>query len=142
VDFLLPEQELGKLRLGLTVRVSTDALPGQVIEGTITAINPQVDAATRSIRIQATVTNSHEHLRPGMFAKVAVVLPARNEVLAIPATSVLYAPYGDSVFVLDDKKATEAASLLRSCVISSRGSGRGGVISSPSLRASRKARRS
>jgi len=105
VNFLLPQQELAKMRLGLTVRVATDALPGEVIEGTITAINPQVDAATRNIRIQATVANSREKLRPGMFAEVAVVLSDRNEVLAIPATSVLYAPYGDSVFVVEEKKS-------------------------------------
>jgi len=105
VNFLLPQQEIAKMRLGLTVRVTTDALPGEVIEGTVTAINPQVDAATRNIRIQATVANSREKLRPGMFAEVAVVLSARNEVLAIPATSVLYAPYGDSVFVVEEKKS-------------------------------------
>jgi membrane fusion protein (multidrug efflux system) len=105
VNFLLPQQELAKIALGLTVRVTSDALPGEVIEGTITAINPQVDAATRNIRIQATVANSREQLRPGMFAEVAVVLPGRNEVLAIPATSVLYAPYGDSIFIVEEKKS-------------------------------------
>jgi membrane fusion protein (multidrug efflux system) len=84
--------------------VSTDALLGEVIEGTITTINPQVDAATRNIRIQATVANPREQLRPGMFVEVAVVLPERNDVLTIPATSVLYAPYGDSVFVLEEKR--------------------------------------
>lgn len=105
VNFLLPQQELAKIGVGLTVRVTTDALPGEVIAGPITAINPQVDAATRNIRIQATVANYREQLRPGMFAEVAVVLPDRNEVLAIPATSVLYAPYGDSVFVVEEKKS-------------------------------------
>jgi membrane fusion protein (multidrug efflux system) len=105
VNFLLPQQELAKIGLGLRIRMTTDALPGEVIEGTITAINPQVDAATRNIRIQATVANPREHLRPGMFAEVAVVLPQRNDVLAIPATSVLYAPYGDSVFVVEEKKS-------------------------------------
>jgi len=107
VNFLLPQQELAKIALGLTVRVTSDALPGEVIEGTITAINPQVDAATRNIRIQATVANSREQLRPGMFAEVAVVLPGRNEVLAIPATSVLYAPYGDSIFIVEEKKSQQ-----------------------------------
>ena len=107
VDFLLPQQELSKIRPGLTVRVTADA-PDQVIEGKITAINPQVDAATRNIRIQATVANPQEHLRPGMFVKVAVVLPTQNEVLAIPATAVLYAPYSDSVFLVEDKKNEES----------------------------------
>jgi len=105
VNFLLPQQELAKMGSGLKVRVTTDALPGEVIEGTITAINPQVDAATRNVRIQATVANPRDRLRPGMFAEVAVVLPGRNEVLAIPATSVLYAPYGDSIFVVEDKQS-------------------------------------
>ena len=105
VNFLLPQQELAKLQPGLTVRVTTDALPGQTIEGKITALNPQVDASTRNIRIQATVANGQERLRPGMYVNVAVVLPARDKVLAIPATAVLYAPYSDSVFVVEEKKS-------------------------------------
>jgi membrane fusion protein (multidrug efflux system) len=114
VNFLLPQQELAKMGLGLKVRVTTDALPGEVIEGTITAINPQVDAATRNIRIQATVANPRERLRPGMFAEVAVVLAGRNEVIAIPATSVLYAPYGDSVFVVEEKKSEKTGEPVKS----------------------------
>ena len=104
VDFSLPQQQLNQVRQGLPVRVTTDALLGQVIEGTITAISPQVDAATRNIQLQATVKNPQERLRPGMFVTVAVVLPAQNSILTIPATAVLYAPYSDSVFVVEDKK--------------------------------------
>jgi len=103
VNFSLPQQELPKIQTGLDVRVTTDALPGELIEGKITAINPQVDAATRNIRIQATVANPQEHLRPGMYVNVAVVLPDRERVLAIPATAVLYAPYSDSVFIVEDQ---------------------------------------
>ena len=103
VDFLLPQQQLAQVQPGLPVRVTTDALPGQVIDGKITAINPQVDSATRNIRIQATIPNSAERLRPGMFANVAVVMPAKTKVLSIPATAVLYAPYSDSVFVVEEK---------------------------------------
>jgi membrane fusion protein (multidrug efflux system) len=114
VNFLLPQQELAKMGLALKVRVTTDALPGEVIEGTITAINPQVDASTRNIRIQATVANPRERLRPGMFAEVAVVLAGRNEVIAIPATSVLYAPYGDSIFVVEEKKSEKTGEPVKS----------------------------
>ena len=103
VNFSLPQQELPKIRTGLDVRVTTDALPGALIQGRINAINPQVDAATRNIRAQATVANPQEHLRPGMYVNVAVVLPDREKVLAIPATAVLYAPYSDSVFIVEDK---------------------------------------
>jgi membrane fusion protein (multidrug efflux system) len=103
VDFLLPQQQLAQVQTGLPVRVVTDALLGEVVDGKITAINPQVDSATRNIRIQATIPNAEERLRPGMFVNVAVVLPAKTKVLCIPATSVLYAPYSDSVFVVEEK---------------------------------------
>jgi membrane fusion protein (multidrug efflux system) len=102
VDFTLPQQQLPLVRLGLTVQVTTDALPGNTLQGRITAINPLVDADTRQIKVQATVANRGAKLRPGMFANVAVGLPARQKVLAIPATAVLYAPYGDSVFIVED----------------------------------------
>jgi len=105
VNFSLPQQQLGRLEPGLEVRVTTDAPAGQAIEGQITAISPEVDATTRNIRVQATVANSRERLRPGMFVNVAVVLPAREKVLVIPTTAVLYAPYGDTVFVVHEKRA-------------------------------------
>ena len=104
VNFSLPQQQLAQVNAGLVVQVTTDALPGKVVAGKITAINPQVDTATRNIQMQATLANPEERLRPGMFVNVAVVLPARQNVLAIPATAVLYAPYSDSVFVVEEKK--------------------------------------
>jgi membrane fusion protein (multidrug efflux system) len=105
VNFSLPQQQLARVQPGLTVRVRSDALPDRVIEGKITAINPEVDAVTRNIRIQATVANRQERLRPGMFVNVAVVLPVSEDVLAVPATAVLYAPYSDSVFVVEKKQS-------------------------------------
>jgi membrane fusion protein (multidrug efflux system) len=101
VDFLLPQQRLVEIRTGLPARVTTDAMPGQLIEGAVTTINPEVEAATRNIRLQATVANPAGQLRPGMYVNVAVVLPRREEVLVIPTTAVLYAPYSDSVFVVE-----------------------------------------
>ena len=106
VNFSLPQQQFAQVKPGLKVRVTADGLSGQVIEGEITAISPEVDAATRNIRVQATVANSQERLRPGMFVNIALVLPSREEVLVIPTTAVLYAPYGDTVFVIK-KKETE-----------------------------------
>ncbi len=100
VNFTLPQQQLARLRPGLPVRVTCDAVPGLAIEGRITTVNPLVDPDTRNIQVQATVTNPSEKLRPGMFVNVAAELPGRERVLAIPATAVLYAPYGDSVFVV------------------------------------------
>jgi membrane fusion protein, multidrug efflux system len=102
-NFQVPQHQLGQLKLGYLVRITSDALPGEAIDGKISAINPQVDSATRNISIQATLANTQEHLRPGMFVDVQVVLPGQNEVLAVPATGVMYAPYSDSVFVVEDK---------------------------------------
>lgn len=105
VDFFLPQQRLAEVRAGLAVRVTNDALADRVVDGKITAINPQVDAATRNVRVQATVANPDEALHPGMFVNVAIVLPTREPVITIPATAVLYAPYSDSVFVVEEKKS-------------------------------------
>ncbi len=104
VDFNLPEQELSRIRKAMEVRVATDATPGQPFVGSVTALNPEVDASTRNIRVQATVPNRGGDLRPGMFARVELVLPQSTEYLVIPATSVLHAPYGDSVFVVRDTR--------------------------------------
>ncbi len=109
VNFLLPQQQLAQIHTGLTVRVSSDALPGKVFSCLITAISPEVDAATRNIHVQATLANKEELFRAGMYVNVAVVLPAKEKVLTIPATAVLYAPYSDSVFVIEDKKGTDGA---------------------------------
>lgn len=104
IDFALPQQTISRLETGSAVKVTTDAWPGESFSGKLTTINAEVDAATRNIRLQATANNPDEKLRPGMFARAAVVLPGTTEVLAIPATAVLYAPYGDSVFVIEDRK--------------------------------------
>lgn len=104
INFTVPQQRVSELALGMVVRVTSDALPGEVIEGRITAVNPEVDSVSRNVRVQATLANANEKLRPGMFANVAVVLPQKDRVFCIPATAVLYAPYGDSVFVIEDKK--------------------------------------
>jgi len=104
VDFALPQQRLAELTTGLEVNMRTDAFPGRVFRGTLTAINSAVDVATRNVTLQATFPNSDHMLRPGMFAKVDVVLPRKEPVLAIPATAISYAPYGDSVFVIEKKK--------------------------------------
>jgi membrane fusion protein (multidrug efflux system) len=103
VDFSLPQQDFSHLGQGLAVEVTTDVLPDKVIVGKITAINPGVDPNTRNIKVQATLENPKEKLRPGMFVKVKVLLPEKISVLVIPATSILYAPYGDSVFVVEEE---------------------------------------
>jgi membrane fusion protein (multidrug efflux system) len=109
VDFLLPQQQLLPLQQGLVVRITTDALPGKALEGKITTISPMVDEATRNIRVQGLIRNPEEWLRPGMYVDVAVILPQRKDVLMIPITAVLYAPYSDSVFVIEEASGDQTA---------------------------------
>lgn len=108
VNFQLPQQQLSQIATGLPVRLTTNALPGRTIEGKITAINPQVDASTRNVEVQATIANPEEQLRPGMFVNVEIELPGAQSVLVIPATAVLYAPYSDSVYVIKGDKPESA----------------------------------
>ncbi|HUC83704.1 MAG TPA: efflux RND transporter periplasmic adaptor subunit [Candidatus Acidoferrales bacterium] len=100
VDFSLPQQEIAKLQTGLKVRAAADAYPTNQFEGEITAINPDLDTVTRSVRVRARFENTDELLRAGMFARVTVLLPQRQTVKVIPATAILSAPYGDSVFIV------------------------------------------
>jgi membrane fusion protein, multidrug efflux system len=104
VDFALPQQELPQLGTGFEARVRTDALPGRESTGKITAINSMVDAVTRNVGLQATLENRDHALRPGMFVKVDVILPQKRKSLVIPGSAVSYAPYGNSVFVIEKKK--------------------------------------
>jgi membrane fusion protein (multidrug efflux system) len=104
VDFALPQQNLAQLTRGMPVRVTTDAFPAQEFAGQLSAISPEVDAVTRNVRLQATLANRDGRLQPGMYVEVAAVLPETEPVLMIPATAVLYAPYGDSVFVVEEQR--------------------------------------
>jgi len=111
-DFSLPQQALSVLATGLVVRVSSDAYPGRSFDGVLTAINPELDATTRSVIAQATFANQEQLLRPGMFVHAEVVLPQGQPVLTVPATAVLRAPYGDAVFVIEPQVADGATNLV------------------------------
>jgi membrane fusion protein (multidrug efflux system) len=100
VDFALPQHALSSVRPGMSVRVTLGGENPFTTEGTVAAVDPKVDESTRTIQVRASVPNRERKLRPGMFANVAVVLPGETQVVAVPATAVVHAPYGDSVFVV------------------------------------------
>ena len=103
VNFSVPQKSLAQLKPGLTVRIRSDALPGnEIFMGEINAIDPQVDTATRSVQVQATFTNTGQKMLPGMFASVEIVLPQLERVLAVPKTAIAYSTYGDSLFVVEE----------------------------------------
>jgi membrane fusion protein, multidrug efflux system len=116
VDFALPEQYLSKLAKGLEVTVQSDAFPGRQFKGKLTAINSMVDPVTRNVPLQATLDNPDHALHPGMFAKVEVALSETKKTIVIPGSAVSYAPYGDSVFVIEkqkDPKTGKESDMLR-----------------------------
>jgi len=104
VNFGVPQQNVGQVRVGHTVQISSDDLPGQAFTGRVTAMDSIVDEATRNVQVQATLSNPEGKLRPGMFVQVDVALRAAHPVISLPASAISYAPYGDSVFVITDLK--------------------------------------
>jgi membrane fusion protein (multidrug efflux system) len=116
VDFSLPQQQLADVKTGLTVKVTTDAVPNREFEGTLTAVNSSIDPATRNVSLQATLDNQDNALRAGMFGRVKVLLPQKHATLFIPATAVSYAPFGNSVYVIEkktDEKTKQESLILR-----------------------------
>jgi membrane fusion protein, multidrug efflux system len=102
VDFGVPQQDVAQIRLGRVVRIRANDLDGLEFTGRVTAIDSVADTTTRNVRIQATLANPRARLRPGMFVQSEVSLGASRGVIALPASAINYAPYGDSVFVVSD----------------------------------------
>lgn len=104
VNFTLPEQRLAEVVAGLPVKASFDAFPGTHFEGAITAIEPRVDEQTRNFNVQATLPNPEGRLQPGLFARMEVVLPGMQSFIVVPQTAISYNPYGNSVYVIHERK--------------------------------------
>ena len=106
------EKDSAQLKVGQTVRIAVDAYPGRTFDGKITTIEPQISADTRNIRIQATIANPDHILKPGMFATTTIVLPEKPPVITVTETAVDYTLYGDSVFLITEKKADDGKTSL------------------------------
>jgi multidrug efflux system membrane fusion protein len=111
-NFTVTEKDSGALKVGQTVRIAVDAYPGRAFEGSISTIEPQIATDTRNIRVQATIANPDRILKPGMFATTTVVLPDKPPVITVPETAVDYTLYGDSVYLLKEKKEDDGKTSL------------------------------
>jgi multidrug efflux system membrane fusion protein len=111
-NFTVTEKDSGQLKVGQIVRIAVDAYPGRTFEGKITTIEPQIATETRNIRVQATMQNPDKILKPGMFATTTVVLPDKPPVITVPETAVDYTLYGDSVYLLTEKKEEDGKTKL------------------------------
>ena len=104
VNFGIPQEQESQVHVGSTVTIRAEEQTGVRFQGRVTAINSLLDQATRNVQVQATLSNSGNKLHPGMFARVELATGAASSVLTLPASSISYAPYGDSVFVVADLK--------------------------------------
>jgi multidrug efflux system membrane fusion protein len=111
-NFTVTEKDSAQLKVGQIVRIAVDAYPGRTFEGKITTIEPQIATETRNIRVQATMQNPDKILKPGMFATTTVVLPDKPPVITVPETAVDYTLYGDSVYLLSEKKEEDGKTKL------------------------------
>lgn len=108
VDFSLPQQRLNTVSLNMPVLVVIEGENDKpAVEGLIKAIDPSIDATTRSLKLRASLPNHESRLLPGMFAKVSVVLPERRDVVVVPVQAVVHASFGDSVFIVEGRKDPE-----------------------------------
>jgi len=113
VNFSLPQQSMKDVKNGSAVEITVDGFGDAKFTGKVTALNSALDAATRNIEVQATIPNEDGKLKPGMFAKVRILLPETQKVLAIPTSAINYAPYGNSVFVVKDIKGEDGSSTYK-----------------------------
>ena len=104
VNVGIPQQAVGQVRVGRTLKITTEDLAGKVFTGRVSAIDSVVDEATRNIQVQATLANPDGKLHPGMFVQVELGLGESASVIPVPASAINYAPYGNSVFVITDLK--------------------------------------
>jgi membrane fusion protein, multidrug efflux system len=102
-DFTLPQEELATVKVGMPVRVTLEGAK-KPLDGTISAVDPTIDSTTRNVKLRAAIPDLAENTRPGMFVNVQVITPEQKAVVAVPATAIVHASFGDSVFVIEDKK--------------------------------------
>ena len=103
VDFFVPQQSIDQLKLGQQVAVKIDAFKDQTFPGEISAINPKVDASTRNVQVRAALKNADHKLIPGMYATVGISTGALQNYVTLPQTAITYNPYGNTVYIVDDK---------------------------------------
>ena len=112
VDFFVPQQSMDRIRLGQTVTVRIDAFKDQIFTGEISAVNPKVDLSSRNVQIRATLKNADHKLIPGMYATIEIATGAPEKFVTLPQTAITYNPYGDTVYIVENKGLAANGPLL------------------------------
>ena len=105
MDFFVPQQAVDQVKIGEQIAVKVDAYKDQTFAGEISAINPKVDASSRNVQVRATLKNADHRLLPGMYATVEIPIGAPENLITLPQTAISFSPYGDTVYIVDDKGA-------------------------------------
>jgi len=105
MDFFVPQQAVDQVKIGEQIAVKVDAYKDQTFAGEISAINPKVDASSRNVQVRATLKNADHRLLPGMYATVEIPTGAPENLITLPQTAISFSPYGDTVYIVDDKGA-------------------------------------
>jgi membrane fusion protein, multidrug efflux system len=106
VNFSVPQHELGRLTVGTEIEVVSDAL-GAPEKGRVAAFESAIDEATRNVRVQAIFDNKSGRLRPGMYVDARLPRGGSTSVVIVPASAINYAPFGDSVFIVEEMKGPD-----------------------------------
>src|SRR5262245_53958022 len=112
MNFSVPQQNIGSLKVGSFVDATVEGSKDSAFHGRVNAIDPVVNDATRNVQVQATFPNARGELKPGMYATVRVVVGQGEPTVALPASAINYAPYGNSVFILEDMKGPNGKTYL------------------------------
>lgn len=100
VDLMVPQSRVGEIAVGQTVMVRAQGQSSVPLAGSVTAISPKLDAATRNVAVEASISNNGERLKPGMFADVAILLGNEESHLTLPQAAITFNPYGETVFLV------------------------------------------
>ncbi|SJZ68594.1 membrane fusion protein, multidrug efflux system [Enhydrobacter aerosaccus] len=111
-DFMVPQQALAQIKVGQEVSARTDTYPGKTFIGKVTAINPRVETATRNVQVRAEIENADRLLVPGMYVTVDTKIGQPQKLITLPQTAIMYNPYGNIVYVVDEKKSGDGAPQL------------------------------
>jgi membrane fusion protein (multidrug efflux system) len=128
VDFPVPQRYISELFVGQPITAIVDAWPNERFRGTVRAIEPQISATTRNVKIQGVLANPENRLIPGMFVSIEIALSAQDNVITVPKAAITYSPYGDSVYVVRPNPAGEDGRLIAESLSVMTGASRGDQV--------------
>jgi membrane fusion protein, multidrug efflux system len=127
VDFYLPQQQIAQIKRGEPVAVTSDAWPGREFGGKISAVNSTIDASTRNIQVEATISNPQRDLLPGMYTKVSIQTGSAQRFITLPQSAIMHNPYGEAVYLAQPPAPAKAGAATSETAKASETAKKGGA---------------